>query len=136
MNLFKKSSLVSGLLAIIILLSFSTSAFAYTKVSVTTPFSDDQADPSMFNYQPNIEWFQDDTEGDYFSTFWINIYDENWNLVWTSGITTQNTYQKLMSIPVNTALPRYTKLIVTVGVQDGTGEWDIGGYPKWMYLTY
>ncbi|MZQ84940.1 hypothetical protein GQF01_22775 [Paenibacillus sp. 5J-6] len=127
--------IVSSLFLAILMLAFSTSAFAAApNVVVNTPFSSISGNPTVYSYQPPIAWYQNDTDANsYFAEYWILIYDESWNVVYDSGVVTQNTTQKNMSVVVPT-LPKNTTLAVGVSVKDNTGAWTSDTTVKFMYI--
>jgi hypothetical protein len=130
--------LLSSLILVFILLTFTTSAFAagnQPSVSVTTPWSTSQSSPSTFSYQPNIEWYQSDPDSNtVFKDYWIIIYDANWNVVYNSGIVTQNTTSNTQSHQVPIALPKYESLPVVVHVTDNQGNSELTHPVHYLYI--
>lgn len=128
--------ILSALVLVFVMLTSATSAFAAKpQVIITSPWSNDQNHPDYFVTQPQITWTQHDPDaGAYFSTYWVLIRDENWNLVWDSGLVTQNSTANNKSISVPVTLPKGQTLNVSVSVQDNNGDWNESNYIKYLYI--
>ncbi|GED58861.1 hypothetical protein ABER61_21670 [Brevibacillus formosus] len=94
-------------------------------VKILTPPSNKSESPTIyFNEQPKIQWFQSDPDNNtVFKTFWVLVYDKNFNNIYSSTVLPQNTSNTTNSFEIPVTLPRNQTLYIAVSVQDESGNW-------------